>query len=338
MALKEKSPPSAGTEERGILIDRGDRKTLTERLQKYASRKRKGCQIGAALCDVILVPKLGNKVLACGRYLAFRKFHETGQADLLSGNFCNQHLLCVACAAARASRLWTKWQPIIQAFPENDLYMLNLTWPPPDAKLASAAGPCAELKANIAIGLAGWGKLWGNRKKHRRGPLAGVLGAILAMEVTKNPAGWHPHFHCIVMLPRSHRVEVVDLRSAWTKETRGRQIKLSRIYSDKDLREVFKYSVKPEDLTQNGQVNAMAVQDRYHAYQVLKGKRLIRGYGAFHGVKDIVDLNAEEELTDGELGDSIDLFFRWSGSNYEAVPGEGLEIKNGKVKRGNYVL
>jgi hypothetical protein len=113
---------------------------------------------------------------------------------------------------------------------------------------------------------------------------------------------------------------------------------LDRIRSDKDLREVFKYSVKPEDLMENGKVNPMAVQDRYHVYQALKGKRLIRGYGAFHGVKDIVDLNTESDLTDSETGEYIDLFYRWSGSFYERVPGEGLEIKNGKVKRGNYVV
>ncbi len=338
MALKEKSPPSAGTEERGTSSDQTDRKTFTERLQKYASRKRKGCQIGAALCDVVLVPKLGNKVLACGRYLAFRKFHETGQADLLSGNFCNQHLLCVACAAARATRLRSKWEPIIHSFPETDLYMLTLTWPPPDVKLASAAGPGAEIKANIAIGMAGWGKLWGNRRKHRKGALAGVLGAILAVEVTRGPAGWHPHFHSIVMLPRPQRVNVIELRGGWTKETGGRQIRLDRIHSAEDLREVFKYSVKPVELMANGQVNLMAVQDRYHIHQALKGMRLIRGYGAFHGVKDIVDLNVEPELSDGETGDYIDLFYRWSGNFYERVPGEGLEIKNGKVRRGKYVL
>ena len=306
-------------------------KKSTQNLAKYARLKRINCQIGATLEN--WDSSLSRKVLGCGRYLLFREFVESGTISLACGNYCNAHLMCPCCSAARSRRLLAKWLPIVFSSRNQNLrhYMLTLTWPPPREPECGSTGHAAgheednQLKRNLAIGMSAWGKLWNRKRKRLTGPFKAVLGAIVATEVTKGPAGWHPHFHVLISMRRTQRVDVNELREEWCKLTGGRQIRLDVLKTDSDVVEVFKYAVKPVDVDSSGRILEGAVQVRHQIYESLRGARLIRGYGIYFNCVE-PDLEQAEEIED--LGDWVDLIFKWMGDNYalvETVPNSALK-------------
>jgi hypothetical protein len=192
--------------------------------------------------------------------------------------------------------------------------MLTLTWPPPTETLASVAGP-GDLKASLAIGVQAWGKLWARRKMRGTGPLRDVLGAILSVEVKLGTGGkWHPHFHILITMPRKCRVSASELRHEWDILTGGRQLRLDPLLQESDVVEVFKYAVKPADLDSIGRADVAGILTRFEIYQVLKGARLLRGFGCYFDVQD-VDLSQPEIIDDP--GQWVDLIFRWMGADYQ---------------------
>lgn len=315
----KKGPVSAGTLTRATSKSVAGQEILTKKLSKYARLKGFNCQIGAVLGNVFLRYDLQEKLDGCGRFLSFRQYLDTGKLSLLSGNYCNKHLLCPCCSAARSRRLLARWLPVVfnPRFEDRTRhYLLTLTWPPPQVSDSDAAG-ATSLKQNLAVGLEAWGKLWGRRRKKLQGPFADVLGAILAVEVTSgNGAGWHPHFHILLTCPRNKRVDANELRAEWTKLTGGRQLRIDVLRSQLDLVEAFKYAVKPVDVDASGVVDTKGVMDRYRIYTALQGARLIRGVGCYHGVKE-EDLDTPETVDD--FGSWVDLVFEWTGHSYQLV-------------------
>lgn len=314
----EKSPPSGDTLERARNSPGRECDKATKRLLRYASLKAVNCQIGAILGN-LGHQELGQKLQSCSRYLAFRKYLFSGELKLLCGYFCNNHMLCSCCSAARSRRLLGRWLPSI--FDKRTAhrvrhYLMTLTWPPPQVPHAVAEGPGGEiykLRANLRAGQLAWAKLWKMRKNRRSGPLRDVLGAILSVEVTRGPAGWHPHFHILITMPRTKRVDAVELREAWEARTGGRQVRLDVLREESDIVEVFKYAVKPDDLGKDGRVCEASVLTRLQVWEALKGSRLIRGFGGYFNM-DEPDLTQSETVED--LGEWVDLLFRWTGSSY----------------------
>lgn len=324
--ITKKSPPSAGTLERASKTPGRENDKATKSLVRYASLKAINCQIGV-ICGNLGFRNLKEKLEGCGRFLAFRHYLDSGKLKLLSGYYCNKHMLCPCCSAARSRRLLGKWLPILFDSKHRDRsrhYLLTLTWPPPAAPLAVSAGPQGEiykLRANLALGMKEWGLLWQARRKRLKGPLKDVLGAILAVEVTKGPGGWHPHFHILITLPRNRRVDATELRQAWQLRTGGNQIHLDVLRKESDVVEVFKYAVKPADLGADGNVCQEAVETRLLVAEALSGSRLIRGYGCYYNVQE-PDLTEQETVED--LGEWVTLIFRWTGEKYEfdrEIPG-----------------
>lgn len=317
----EKSPRSGDTLQRAVKSPGRDCDSVTKRLTRYASLKNINCQIGVILGN-LGHDELSEKLLSCSRYLAFRKYLATGELKLLCGYYCNKHMLCSCCSAARSRRLLGRWLPAI--FDKRTThrvrhYLLTLTWPPPPVPRAVAEGPGGEiykLRANLRAGQSAWAKLWKMRKNRRSGPLRDVLGAILSVEVTRGPAGWHPHFHILVTMPRTKRIDAVEMRQGWEERTGGRQVRLDVLRQETDVVEVFKYAVKPADLDRTGRVDPAAVEVRLQVLQALKGMRLIRGYGGYFNL-DEPDLTQSETVED--LGAWVDLLFKWTGSGYQLV-------------------
>lgn len=315
----KKSPPSAGTLERASKTPGRENDKATKSLVRYASLKAINCQIGV-ICGNLGFRNLKEKLEGCGRFLAFRHYLDSGKLKLLSGYYCNVHMMCPCCSAARSRRLLGKWLPMLfdsKSVGRTRHYLLTLTWPPPRVPLAVAEGPEAEkykLRANLAVGTKAWGKLWQMRKRRVSGPLRDVLGAILAIEVTKGPGGWHPHFHILVTLPKNRRVDATELRQAWQDRTGGTQIHLDVLRKESDVVEVFKYAVKPADLGNDGRVQVEAVETRLLIWKALSGRRFIRGYGCYYNVKE-PDLTEQESVED--LGEWVDLLYRWTGTGYE---------------------
>jgi hypothetical protein len=307
----------------------------TKKFKQYASRKRVNCLIGGILGTELDEPDLQKRLIGCGHYLEFRHYLDTGQLKLSVGYYCNMHMLCPCCAAARSRRLLAKYLPLLfdtrHSYSRRH-YMLTLTWPPPSQELALEAGP-GDLKAALAIGIKAWGKLWARRKMRRTGPLQDVLGAILSVEIKIGKGGkWHPHFHILLTMPRKLRVSASELRHEWEMLTGGNQLQLDVLKQESDVVEVFKYAVKPEDLDKCGEASVEGVRTRLHIYQTMKGARLIRGFGCYFNIQD-VDLRERESVED--LGNWLDLMFRWSGSDYELYHILGRHESEDHVKGGD---
>ncbi len=301
-----------------------EQKLFTTRLAKYARRKGLNCQIGAILGNTTGDGELAAKLSACGRYLAFNQYLASGQIKLACGNFCNLHMLCPCCAAARSRRLLARWLPLVfNPGNQNKVkhYLCTLSWPPPAKSLAMAAEPGDDLRVNLAVGQIAWRKLWKRRTNRLSGPLADVLGAILATEVTRGPSGnWHPHFHVLVTMPENKRISASDLRQEWSKLTGGRQLRLDPLRLPSDVVEVFKYVVKPADLGKGGKLDSAGVMTRFEIWQALKGARLVRGFGCYYGVQD-EDLTQPEDVQ--ETAAYIELVFKWMDKTYSLVSTRG---------------
>ena len=316
-----KTPESVGALSRGHQGPGRDYDLTTKKLLKYARLKNLNCQIGVIL-GKLGHRKLQEKLEGCGRFLAFRQYLFSGELKLRSGYYCNVHLMCPCCSAARSRRLLGRWLPAIFSSRNQKQcrhYLLTLTWPPPPVPLAVAEGPEGErykLRANLAVGQAAWARLWNRARKHRTGPLRHVLGAILATEVTGGPGKWHPHFHILVTLPRSKRVDATEIRSDWRFLTGGHQLQIDVLKQESDIVEVFKYAFKPADLGNDGKVQSSAVETRLLAYRGLSGLRLVRGYGIYYAMEE-PDLTEQETVED--LGEWVDLVFQWMGNRYELV-------------------
>lgn len=270
---------------------------------------------------------LGAKLVNCGAYLQFRHFLESGATKLKSGNYCNNHLLCPCCSAARSRRLLAKYLPVLSAYKSNriHLYMLTLTWPPTLTPALGASASVAGhhvcenhsiegLRANLSIGIKAWGKLWARKKMRSSGALKNVLGAVLSMEVTYSEKhGWHPHFHVIIATDKFQGVSATELYEDW-KNLGGGSVRISPIRKLENVIEIFKYAVKPLEADKKNLKSA--VQTRYKIYQALKGSRLIRGYGDFFNFGDIV--LGDEDLSSFS-GAYVDFFYKWCKGNYKLI-------------------
>ncbi len=224
----------------------------------------------------------------CGLCLLLNEYLKTGETRLVSGHFCNLHMLCSLCAAGRAKHLIERFEPAVFSDPRRHSYMLTLTWP---------SG--ANLLPCLQVGLGALRKLWMRKKRKAQGPLRNVLGLIACVEITRGPKGWHPHLHCVITLDKPNRVDARELRAEWFKLTGGMQLDLAPIY---DLREVFKYALKPGEMFPRHKTpsksarNGLYAADRVEAWLQLRRKPLLRAYGIYRSLAaEPHDLTEAEE-------------------------------------------
>jgi hypothetical protein len=286
--------------------------TLTEKLDRYARLKAVNDTIQTWISqnhasfgiNQVKVWKAGDAMHHCGLLLHFRQYVGVPDARLIKADFCMKHLLCPLCSAARAHKLLRRYTPAVFGQQGVNHFMVTHTWP---------SG--SDLGERLALGQDGLAKLWMRKKRKNQGPFKDVLGMISSTEVTKGEAGWHPHFHNLVTLPKGKRIDVVYLRQEWDKLTGGRQIRIDPIKSESDLVEVLKYALKPLDLTKKTGIIEDQIRDRVQAFVELSGRRLLRSYGCYFGMDVEPDKLTEEEL---DLP-FLDFMFRWCDRSYRVV-------------------
>jgi hypothetical protein len=140
------------------------------------------------------------------------------------------------------------------------------------------------------------------RKHRQRGSvLDGVQGAVWSYEVKRGSGSgqWHPHLHMIALAETAP--DQVELSREWHNITGDSfVVDVRPIVGDQaeGFMEVFKYAVKFSD---------QPPADTWHAFQVLKGKRLLGSAGCFRGVE------VPESLLDEALDDLpfVELFYRY---------------------------
>lgn len=247
--------------------------------------------------------KCACKLEGCGNWLHFRHYFTKDELRLIEGNYCCQTKLCPECAAMRGARhvaAYLKcWEHLQDTRP--DLFEV----PPVMITLTVKNGP--DLAERFDALQAAFRKLQDRRRQCLKGngrgwtEFAKIEGAIFSTEVTNRGNGFHPHMHgvCLLRAP----VDQAALSQEWLSVTGDsfivdvRQLGVEDIV--KSFCEVFKYSMKFQGMT---------LENNWRAHLELDGKRMLRSFGAFRGVK------VPETLNDEPLEDElpyVDLFFRY---------------------------
>jgi hypothetical protein len=146
-----------------------------------------------------------------------------------------------------------------------------------------------------------------------------AVAGVYSVEVTNKGKGWHVHLHAVLLIDAW--LDREELSREWQAITRdGSKILDVRLLAKgadvfdasgeispkliEAFAEVFKYALKFSDLDHS---------DRLHAWETMRGKRLVGSWGAFRGVKP------PEGVLDDLLDDLpyMQLMYRFSGKAYD---------------------
>ena len=223
---------------------------------------------------------MAAKVTGCGDYLLFRHFYTVDKVELHAAQFCKKHLLCPLCAIRRGAKALAayleRWEAIRLQRPTLRPFLVTLT---------VKDGP--DLAERFRHLHKAQHELWKRKHRGRGCALDGVEGAVWSYEIKRGQGSglWHPHLHMIALAETEPDAE--RLSREWHQITGDSFIVDVRPISQEDpvsgFIEVFKYAVKFSD---------QEPSDTVHAWEILRGKRLLASSGCFRGVE------VPDELTD----------------------------------------
>lgn len=291
---------------------------LPHRVDRYGRARRRTLEMLAYLDRAVQAedwdgrpgsdPKLLRQRLDdCGNWLRFRHYTAVDEVRLQGASFCKQHLACALCAVRRGARLLggylPKYEQILRDHPGLRPELVTVT-----------VKNGFHLPSRFAHLKECWQGLH-RRVSREEGTsclkAAGFAGAVWSYEVTNIGNGWHPHLHAVVLSRRG--IDVLALSQEWHRLTQDSFVVDVRPLQPgqepaEAFSEVFKYAVKFSDLSP---------RDRFEAFCVLRGRRLVGSAGVFRGVE------VSEELLDDELdGAFIDYLYRYlrDASCYSLLP------------------
>lgn len=287
---------------------------LPKRVDRYSTAK-KGALDVAQYMQAIPGEQAANvtqRVMACGDYLLFRHFFTVDKVKLHAAQFCKAHLLCPLCAIRRGAKALAaylaRWEVIKAQHPNLKPFLVTLT---------VKDGP--DLAERFKHLHKAQRELWMRKHRGRGSVLDDVEGAVWSYEVKrgKGSGQWHPHLHMIALAevqPNQKR-----LAAEWQEITGDSFIVDVRPISQEDpvsgFIEVFKYAVKFSD---------QEPADTVHAWQTLKGKRLLASSGCFRGV-DVPD-DLTDDASDVAGLPFMDMLYRHTRAGYTlslVMPGQG---------------
>jgi hypothetical protein len=266
-----------------------------ERIARYSRQKKRAVEMAdyiKTLPSNIQTQKLHSEISNCASYLLFRDYYTVDDVRLVAAQTCKKHLLCPFCAGRRASKYVQKGLDKV-----NEVLNANKSYKPAMITLTVKNGDdLGERWAHLKNAFRALQKR--RRDYFARGTgfteFANVAGGLYAYEVTNKGNGWHPHLHIFALL--SDWVDQAKLSSEWLAITGDSSIvgiqrvkpnpKAGGVSIECAMLEVIKYSLKFSDLS---------LDDTYHAYETLKGRRLLGSFGKLHGVK------VPDNLTDDPL-------------------------------------
>lgn len=286
-----------------VQLDRasGGIETLPGRAERYGKAKSIALDVAQYIGDHEQGQEpLVARIRACGDYLLFRHYFTVDQVRLHAGSFCNKHLLCPLCAIRRGSKALKayldRWEVIQAEKTALRPFLITLT---------VKDGP--DLAERFKHLMASQHELWKRKQRGRGSVLDGVEGAVWSYEVKRGSGSgqWHPHLHMIALA--EVEPSQAELRREWSEITGDSfMCDVRPITGDQveGFMEVFKYAVKFSD---------QPLADTWHAFQVLKGKRLLGSAGCFRGV-EVPDTLLDENDLDGLP--FVELFYRYIGRGY----------------------
>lgn len=266
---------------------------------------------GKAIVTASRFGHLPGLLNGCGDYLVFRDYFTVGKIKLADSNFCKKHLLCPFCATRRGAKMLKAYLDRLDVIrldhPNIKGYLLTFT---------VKNGPdLLERFNHLQHSYQEYHVQRLNAIKGHRLPVEAnkALGAVWSYEIKRGSGSdlFHPHLHAVWLC--HEEPNQAQVRREWEAITGDSFIVDVTPFYDQDdvvsgFLEVFKYAVKFSDLT---------LEDNFHAFEVLSGKRLISSFGLFRGV--VIPESMLDELLD-DLP-FIELF-------YQFLPGAGYSLKS----------
>lgn len=270
---------------------------LPGRLNRYGKAKKGAIDVADYIGTIPEHQAIARRVQTCGDYLVFRHYFTVDQVKLHGAQLCMAHLLCPLCAIRRGSKALKayldRWEVIRAEKTALKPFLVTLT---------VKDGPDLQERFNHLH--KAQRELWKRRARIYPTALDGVAGAVWSYEIKRGKGSglWHPHLHMIALA--ENQPDQQQLAAEWHNITGDSFIVDVRPISQEDpadgFMEVFKYAVKFSD---------QPPADTLHAFETLRGKRLLASSGAFRGVvvpEELLDDDADlDELP------FVTLFYRY---------------------------
>ena len=276
---------------------------LPNRIDRYGKAKKGALDVADYMATVPQHQAMAAKVQGCGDYLIFRHYFTIDRVKLHGASLCRKHLLCPLCAIRRGSKFLaaylSKWDVIKAQNPALNAYLVTLT-----------VKDGEDLKERFQHLHKSQRELW--MRKHRgrlSSPLVGVVGAVWSYEVKRGQGSgvWHPHLHMIALAEVQPNQK--QLADEWHQITGDSFIVDVRPISQDDpvsgFIEVFKYAVKFSD---------QEPADTVHAWETLRGKRLLASSGCFRGV--VIPDDLTDDASDVQGLPFMDMLYRFTRAGY----------------------
>ncbi len=259
-----------------------DAAVLPARLDRYSKAHHRAVEMGHYASEQGDV-KLSSNLQQCGSYLLFRDYYTVDKVRLHAAKFCHKHLLCPLCAIRRGAKLVQAYMQRLQVIkaenPHLKAYLVTLT--------VKDGEDLKERFTHLYRSVQRLHKMRTGKGQYSEASKA--AGAVWSYEFKrgKNSGLWHPHMHAIWLCEEKPSAKA--LSEQWKKITGDSFIvDITPFHDQEDVitgfLEVFKYAVKFSDLP---------LEDNWHGFKTLAGKRLVASFGCFRGVDVPVDLTDE---------------------------------------------
>lgn len=271
---------------------------LPSRLERYAKAKQRALAMRDYIALVIhqttSTRKVAHNLHECGSYLVFRHYLTRNEARLIAAQTCKQHIICPFCAIRRGAKMLARYSERVELVLHQNPHLV-----PWMVTFTIKNGPnLAERYAHLHNSIKRLNKY---RHLDRGHEVCKAQGSVWSYEFKRghNSAQWHPHMHGVWLC--SSELDIRKLSAEWHQITGDSFIvEAHKLYGDRmdAFCEVFKYAVK---------FGGLPLADNWHAFETLKGKRLVRSAGELWGVE------VPDELLDDELDDPVfvDRVFRY---------------------------
>lgn len=252
--------------------------------------------------------QVAQRLKHCGHWLCFRDYFTVGQVRLHAADFCKLHLLCPLCAIRRGAKATQAYMDrvgvVLAQRPALRPYMVTLTVK--DGPFL--ADRFRHLRGGVRSMLQARRDHVKFPSKNRHVEAAKAAGGVYSIEVKRGSGSgeWHPHVHMIWLCDEPPDEQQLSVEwKHWTGDSHV--VDVRPFCNDDDalggFLEVFKYALKFADLGE---------ADNWHAYETLRGKRLVDAFGLLRGV-DVPDSLADEPL-DGLP--YVELLYKWFNDSY----------------------
>lgn len=293
-------------------------RNLDARLERLELHAKRGREFAKWLLEKD--SKRGEKLSDCASWLHFKRYaipgYSTTDDRLSAANFCQQPLLCGACAAGRAARhvikLADRLKTILHGAPDLVPWFVTLT---------TKSQP--DLSEMVKFVWGAWSRCVQARRNALKGQRASVWaaydGGFVSGEAKRGSGGhgWHYHLHGVLLGPPGDRWELVQ--RSWSEQVdHYASVKLDPLRSyvpgkvvtdwHSDLIETCKYALKFGD---------QSYDDHWDAFGALTRVVNLRCFGSFRGV-DLPDVFGDD-LSDCDGLSYSDVFYRYLNGSYSEV-------------------